>query len=75
MKARILNLLHLTLRDEEGQSIVEYFAIIAFLAVMIASVFMWTENSLVCAVSHSCSSVTRELDRINIAAHKGQIPK
>jgi Flp pilus assembly pilin Flp len=61
-------------RDERGQGMVEYFAILAFVAVMIGFLFLFSESSLSTALSQSYSRLSSEFDRMNTAASKGQIP-
>jgi Flp pilus assembly pilin Flp len=52
-------------RDESGQSITEYGAIIAFVGVMIAMAFGLVRGSLFNSVSGSYSSVVNSLNTLN----------
>ncbi len=49
-------------RNEEGQAITEYGAIIAFIAVLISLVFAFGSSEFGLAVSHAFSSVVQQLN-------------
>lgn len=51
--------------DEQGQSITEYGAIIAFVGLLVALVFHLAQGGLFGAVSQSFSSVNSGLDSLN----------
>jgi Flp pilus assembly pilin Flp len=55
-------------QDEDGQSITEYGAIIAFVGVIIAVAFSIANGTLFGAISQSYSSVSSALDATNAAA-------
>ena len=52
-------------KRDRGQGIVEYFAILAFIAVLIAFVFASTSGTLYGALSQSFSRAIAEFDRLN----------
>ncbi|MBY0552493.1 MAG: hypothetical protein K2W95_34750 [Candidatus Obscuribacterales bacterium] len=52
-------------KREKGQGIVEYFAILAFIAVLIAFVFASTSGTLYGALSQSFSRTIAEFNRLN----------
>jgi Flp pilus assembly pilin Flp len=55
-------------RDEDGQSITEYAAVIAFVGVLIAVCFAIARGGLFAAVSDSFSSIGSALNATNQAA-------
>ena len=56
------------LRDEEGQSITEYAAILAFVGVLIAMIFSMTQSGLFATLTQSYSTATNALSQLNEAA-------
>lgn len=54
--------------DTEGQGIVEYGAILAFVSLLIAAVFGFANGSLANALSQSLSHVVFEFNRLNTGA-------
>lgn len=56
-------------RDESGQGITEYGAIIAFVAIIIACVFTFTKGSLAAAISHAFSAITSQLNNMSSTAN------
>jgi Flp pilus assembly pilin Flp len=56
------------LRDEDGQSITEYGAVIAFVGVMIAICFGMARGGLFGALSDSFSAVTSGMGEMNAYA-------
>lgn len=55
-------------RDESGQGITEYGAILAFVAILVALVFSITKGALTSAISAAFSSVIRQLNNLSAAA-------
>lgn len=57
------------IKEEDGQGISEYAAILAFTCLLIILVFSFTSGTLAYALSESVSSMVGQLDRINIATN------
>jgi Flp pilus assembly pilin Flp len=55
-------------RKQQGQSIVEYSAVLAFVAIIIACAFSLAQGSFFAGISNSYSNVNAILDRQNRAA-------
>lgn len=56
------------IRDESGQGITEYGAILAFVAILVALVFAITQGALAAAISRAFSSVVQKLNDLSAAA-------
>ena len=56
-------------KREGGQGIVEYFSILAFVALLIATVFGIANGTLYNALSQSCSRMVAQMDRLNNEAY------
>jgi Flp pilus assembly pilin Flp len=56
------------IKDEGGQGITEYGAILAFVAILVAVVFGITKGALASAISSSFSSVVKQLNNLSSAA-------
>jgi len=56
------------LRDESGQGITEYGAILAFVAILVAVVFGITKGALTAAISSAFSAVVHQLNTLSAAA-------
>ena len=61
--------LKLFLRDETGQGITEYGAMLAFVAILVAVTFGITKGSLASGISAAYSSVVKQLN--NMSASSG----
>jgi len=57
------------LRDESGQGITEYGAILAFVAILVAVVFGITKGALTHAISSAFSAVVAQLNNLSTAAN------
>jgi len=55
-------------RDESGQGITEYGAILAFVAILVALVFSITKGALTSAISAAFSAVISQLNNLSGAA-------
>lgn len=55
-------------RNEEGQAITEYGAIIAFIAVLVALMFAFCPSSVGPAISNCFSSITNQLNDMSNTA-------
>lgn len=55
-------------KDESGQGITEYGAILAFVALLVALVFGFAQGTLSQAISTAFSNVVNQLNRLNSAA-------
>ena len=64
----LTNLLRRFLKDESGQGITEYGAILAFVAVLVALVFSATSGGLRVALSNAFSLVVSTLDTLATSA-------
>lgn len=53
------------LKDESGQGITEYGAVLAFVALLVAVVFGFAQGSLRPALSQSFSTVVSQLNQLN----------
>ena len=60
--------------DEEGQGIVEYAMLIAFVSVLIAVAFGLSRGSMYQAISSSYSSANSALNALNLAAQEAGKP-
>jgi len=58
-------------RDESGQGITEYGAILAFVAILVAVVFGITKGALTTAISNAFSAVVSQLNALSSAAAAG----
>jgi len=56
-------------RDESGQGITEYGAILAFVAILVAVVFGITKGALTNAISSAFSAVVAQLNNLSTAAN------
>lgn len=56
-------------KEEEGQGITEYAAILAFTCLLIIAVFGFSQGTLAFALSQSVSSMVNQYDRLNNATH------
>lgn len=56
------------LKDESGQGITEYGAILAFVAILVAVVFSITQGALSAAISKAFSAVVSQLNALSSAA-------
>lgn len=56
------------IKEESGQGITEYGAILAFVAVLVALVFTMTSGGLKIAISNAFSTVTSSLNALASAA-------
>jgi Flp pilus assembly pilin Flp len=56
------------IKDESGQGITEYGAILAFVAILVAVVFGVTKGALSSAISAAFSSVVSQLNNLSAAA-------
>jgi Flp pilus assembly pilin Flp len=55
------------IKDESGQGITEYGAILAFVAILVAVVFGITKGALSSAISAAFSSVVAQLNNLSAA--------
>ena len=55
-------------RDESGQGITEYGAILAFVAILVALVFSITRGALTNAISAAFSAVVSQLNNLSSTA-------
>ena len=53
------------IKDESGQGITEYGAILAFVALLVAVVFSFASGTLTSAISQSFSTVVNQLNKLN----------
>ena len=56
------------IRDESGQGITEYGAILAFVAILVAVVFAITQGALAAAISKAFSAVVKQLNALSTVA-------
>ena len=56
------------IRSKRGAALTEYCFVLAFVSVLIAFAFNFTQGSLFSGVSNSFSSCTSQLDRLNTAS-------
>lgn len=56
------------IKDESGQGITEYGAILAFVAILVAVVFSITQGALSAAISKAFSAVVSQLNALSSAA-------
>jgi Flp pilus assembly pilin Flp len=56
-------------RNNKGQAITEYAAVIAFVAILIALLFNIAKGSMTTSVSSSFSSVVKQVNRVNGLSH------
>jgi Flp pilus assembly pilin Flp len=56
------------IKDESGQGITEYGAILAFVAILVAVVFSITQGALSSAISKAFSAVVSQLNALSAAA-------
>lgn len=56
------------IKDESGQGITEYGAILAFVAILVAVVFGITKGALSSAISAAFSAVVTQLNNLSSAA-------
>ena len=56
------------IKDESGQGITEYGAILAFVAILVAVVFSSTQGALSAAISKAFSAVVSQLNALSSAA-------
>lgn len=56
------------IKDESGQGITEYGAILAFVAILVAVVFGITKGALSSAISAAFSAVVSQLNNLSSAA-------
>ena len=56
------------IKDESGQGITEYGAILAFVAILVAVVFGITKGALSSAISAAFSAVVSQLNNLSTAA-------
>ena len=56
------------IKDESGQGITEYAAVLAFVAILVAVVFGFTQGSLRNAISQSMSTIVAQLNLLNKSA-------
>ncbi|HEY9717042.1 MAG TPA: hypothetical protein V6C69_06225 [Trichormus sp.] len=56
------------IKDESGQGITEYGAILAFVAILVAVVFGVTKGALSSAISAAFSSVVSQLNNLSTGA-------
>lgn len=56
------------IKDESGQGITEYGAILAFVAILVAVVFGITKGALSSAISAAFSAVVSQLNNLSAAA-------
>ena len=61
------NTLHNFIKDESGQGITEYGAILAFVAILVAVVFSITQGALSAAISKAFSAVVSQLNALSTA--------
>lgn len=54
-------------QGEDGQGITEYGAVLAFVSLLIITVFAFTQGSLSFAISQTHSGLVRQFDRLNDA--------
>ena len=59
------------IRDESGQGITEYGAILAFVAILVALVFGITKGALTSAISAAFSAVVSQLNALSSQAAAG----
>ena len=64
----ISNLINNILKDESGQGITEYGAVIAFVAVIAAAIFSTGQSSLMAAIQNSFSGVANDINQLTAAA-------
>ncbi len=57
------------IRDESGQGITEYGAILAFVAILVALVFSITQGALSAAISQAFAAVVKQLNALSGAAN------
>ncbi len=62
------NLLNKFIKEESGQGITEYGAILAFVALLIGLVFALTQGALKAAISNAFSAVTMQLNQLTSSA-------
>jgi len=55
------------IKDESGQGITEYGAILAFVAILVAVVFGITKGALASAISNAFSAVVSQLNALSLA--------
>jgi Flp pilus assembly pilin Flp len=55
-------------RDQSGQGITEYGAILAFVAILVALVFSITKGALTAAISSAFSAVVSQLNNLSSTA-------
>lgn len=70
LKFLVSNIL-LFIDEESGQGITEYGAILAFVAVLVAFVFVTTSGGLKSAVSNAFSTMTSTINSLNSGASSG----
>ncbi|HEY9785978.1 MAG TPA: hypothetical protein V6D17_11290 [Candidatus Obscuribacterales bacterium] len=58
-------------RDESGQGITEYGAILAFVAILVALVFGITKGALTAAISSAFSAIVSQLNALSAQAAAG----
>ena len=59
------------LKDESGQGITEYGAVLAFVALLVAVVFGFARGALQNTLSQSFSTVVSQLNQLNAYSSKG----
>ncbi|MBX9668622.1 MAG: hypothetical protein K2X93_13435 [Candidatus Obscuribacterales bacterium] len=57
------------IKDESGQGITEYGAILAFVAILVALVFSITQGALSAAISKAFAAVVKQLNALSGAAN------
>lgn len=63
-----MNICERYIKDESGQGITEYGAILAFVAILVAVVFSITQGALSAAISKAFSAVVSQLNNLSTAA-------
>ena len=62
------SLIHQFIREESGQGISEYGAVIAFVAILVSVVFAMTSGGFAASISSVYSSMATELNALNQAS-------
>lgn len=63
----MLNIFRKFAREEDGQGISEYAAVLAFVSLLIITVFHFTNGGLGMAISQTHSTLVGQFDRLNNA--------
>lgn len=63
----MFNTIEMFVKDESGQGITEYGAVLAFVAVLVGLVFSFTKGTLASAISQAFSAVASQLNALSVA--------